>query len=103
MGVLASQVVAESRTRLPVLDCVSAGHLEDSSICCPPDDSLSSVTGDIRLGMVLTIASTLPTLIIKMNEGVWTEPLQAFTEVRFWDLGRDGGIICSNARPGYLS
>lgn len=82
MGVIAGQVVAESKARMPSLDCISAGQLEDSSICCPMDDSLSSVIGDIKLGLVLTIASSLPTLLIKMSEGIWTEPLQLFTEVR---------------------
>lgn len=84
LGALAAQVAAEEESAAPLAsagECVSSTHLCDSSICSPVGDTLSAVLGDTLLGLVLTIAATLPSLHVHIAAGTHTADLSCFVEV----------------------
>lgn len=84
LGALAAQVAAEEESAAPLAsagECVSSTHLCDSSICSPVGDTLSAVLGDTLLGLVLTIAATLPSLHVHIAAGTHTADISCFVEV----------------------
>ncbi|KAL6769541.1 hypothetical protein ACKKBG_A31400 [Auxenochlorella protothecoides x Auxenochlorella symbiontica] len=83
LGALAAQVAAEEESAAPLAsagECVSSTHLCDSSICSPVGDTLSAVLGDTLLGLVLTIAATLPSLHVHIAAGTHTADISCFVE-----------------------
>lgn len=63
-------------------DCLLSYQFGDSKICSPEGDSLSAVIGDTVLGTVLTMASTLPSIIVHMRLGTCSEEIEALVKVR---------------------
>lgn len=75
-------------------DCLLSYQFGDSKICSPEGDSLSAVIGDTVLGTVLTMASTLPSIIVHMRLGTCSAEIEALVKVSSgWQGNRPGHVL----------